>query len=280
MDMKGMLKKEAGITLIELMVVLVLAAVVTAAIYAIFIAQQKSYATQTKVSDMQQNARAALTLMERDLRMAGSGVGSSFTTVKDFLNNDVNAAITIVNNTSPTPDRITVVYAAQLISTVSSVSDKDVYLASVTGFGATNGTQYIAFETVNGVYTIQSIDVNTKKLTLNTAPPAHLATIAYLDPDTGAVITGARAYLVKAITYQVDTARNTLERVASDQIGTVPDVPDDLWDDVGNHITNLQIVWPFSGNNNLLQVTLTGQDTDADGTTMIREHQAVINIRN
>ena len=264
--------KQAGLTLIELMIVLVLSSIVTAAIFATFISQQKSYATQTKVSDMQQNARAALTLMERDLRITGFCVGDTGFTVQTFAGNNVTSAITIVNNASPTPDQITVVYAAQQISTVSAVSDTNVTLASVTGLGTANGTQYIAFETVRAVYIIQNINGNV--LTLNSAPPAHLADIV----NTGGVV-GARAYLVRAITYQVDSARNTLERVASDQIGTAPDA-DDLWDDVGNYITNLQIVWPFNGDSNLVQVTITGQDTDSDGTTRIRQHQAVISVRN
>jgi prepilin-type N-terminal cleavage/methylation domain-containing protein len=270
--MKSMLKKEAGLTLIELMIVLVLASVVTASIYATFIAQQKSYASQTRVSAMQQNARAALTLMEKDLRMAGAGVGETGFTVQSFAGNNITNFITVVNNADPTPDQITVVYAAQLISNVTSVTANTVTLASVTGLGTTNGTQYIAFETSNAVYTIQGINVSGKILTLTSAPPAHLASIG---------TSGARAYLVKAITYQVDIARNTLERVASDQIG-IPSLIDanDLWDDVGNYITDLQVVWPFSGNNNLLQVTLTARDTDSDGTIRTRQHQAVINIRN
>lgn len=262
-----MLKKEAGLTLIELMIVLVLASVVTAAIYATFISQQKSYAAQNRVSDMQQNARAALTLMERDLRMAGFGVGSGFT-LTDFWGNNITNIITLVDNVSPTPDRITIVYAAQEISTVFAVNGTNVTLVNAAGFETANGRQYIAFETVNGIYTIQSIAGNT--LTLISAPPAHLASIG---------TNGARAYLVKAITYQLDTARNTLERVASDQVGTPIDA-NDLWDDVGNYITNLQIVWPYNGNSNLLQVTLTSQDTDTDGTVRTRAHQAVINIRN
>jgi prepilin-type N-terminal cleavage/methylation domain-containing protein len=279
--MKSMLKKEAGITLIELMVVLVLAAIVTAAIYATFIAQQKSYATQTRVSDIQQNARAALTLMERDLRMAGAGVGESGFTVQRYAGfplatSPITSFITVVS-TAGQPDQITVVYAAQLISNVTSVSANTVTLNDVTGFGTANGTQYVAFETMNAVYTISNKDEIGKTLTLNGEPPAYLATMANVDPVTGAAITGARAYLVKAITYQVDTARNTLERVASDQIGAVPP-PEDLA--IANYITDLQIVWPFNGNNNLLQVTLTGQDTDANGNTMTRAYQTVINIRN
>jgi prepilin-type N-terminal cleavage/methylation domain-containing protein len=285
-DMKGMLRKEAGITLIELMVVLVLAAIVTASIYATFIAQQKSYATQTRVSDIQQNARAALTLMERDLRMAGAGVGESGFTVQSFAGNNITNFITVVHNAGQ-PDQITVVYAAQLISNVTGVTANTVTLSDISSVPnlGTNGKQYIAFETLNVVYTITGIAGPV--LTLNSEPPAYLAAIVNADPVTGAAITGARAYLVKAITYQVDKSidpstgqpRNTLERVASDQVGTVPD-PKDLWNDVANYITDLQVVWPFNGDNNLLQVTLTGQETDSDGTTRTRQHLAVLNIRN
>jgi prepilin-type N-terminal cleavage/methylation domain-containing protein len=273
--MKHIIKKEAGVTLIELMIVLALASVVMAAIYATFISQQKSYATQTQVSDLQQNARAALILMERDLRMAAFGVG-------DMVNNgfivqgydgthitNITNAITVTNNAA-TPDQITVVYAAQLISNVTGVSGNTVTLGSVTGLGTANGQQYIAFETVTGlIYTIQSVTGNT--LNLNTAPPDHLATLASLDP-TGAPITGARAYLVEAITYQVNN--NTLWRVASNQIGTNPN------DNVGNYITNLKVVWPFNGSNNLIQVTITGQETDTEGTVRTRQYQTVIDARN
>jgi prepilin-type N-terminal cleavage/methylation domain-containing protein len=264
-----MLKKEAGLTLIELMIVLVLAAVVTASIFATFISQQKSYATQTKVTDVQQNARACLMLMEKDLRMAGFSVGTTGFTVQDFVGNNVTNAITIVDNADPQPDQITVVYAALQVSTVASVSSNTVTLNSGGDqFDTGNNKQYIAFETVTGIYTIQNRVGNT--LTLSSEPPGHLADIG---------TSGARAYLVRAITYQVDTARNTLERVASDQIGTAPDAAD-MWDDVGNYITGLQVVWPFSGDSNLLQLTLTGQDTDSEGTTRTRQHQAVVNIRN
>lgn len=251
------------------MIALVLAAMVTAAIYATFIVQQKSYATQTRVSDMQQNARTALMLMERDLRMARFGVGTSFT-VKDYWGIDVTNAIRI----GPSPNQITVVYAAQLISNVTSVAANTVTLGSVTGLGTANGRQYIAFETVNGVYTISNIDILGKKLTLTSDPPAHLANIA----DSGAVV-GARAYLVKAITYWANN--NTLERWASDQMGT-PLGPDEVA--IANYVTGLQIDYPYDpgtgADNNLLRVTLTSQETDADGNTMTRQHQAVLNIRN
>ena len=79
-----MKNNESGFTLIELLIVIVISALLTGAIYTIFISQQSSYAIQTGVTGMQQNARAALTLMEKDIRMAGSGIGSSTFTVQDY----------------------------------------------------------------------------------------------------------------------------------------------------------------------------------------------------
>jgi prepilin-type N-terminal cleavage/methylation domain-containing protein len=266
-----MKNSESGVTLIELLIVVVISALLTASVYATFISQQKSYAIQTGVSDMQQNARAALALMERDLRMGGFLVGDSGFTVQDFGGTNVTNAITVVDNTGQ-PDQITVVYAAQQVSKVSAVSGTQITLSDATGFGTSNGQQYIAFESENAVYTISNIAGNV--LTLTSAPPAHLA-----DMRSSEATPGAWAYLVKAITYQVDTTANTLERVASDQIGTVPDA-DDLWDDIGNYITDLQVVYPLSGDNQLLQATLTSTYTDYEGTLRTRQHQAVLNLRN
>jgi prepilin-type N-terminal cleavage/methylation domain-containing protein len=272
---------ETGVTLIELMIVLLISALLTAAIYAAFISQQKSYAIQTGVTDMQQNARAALTLMERDLRMAGFCVGDSGFSVRDYWDNEINSAITITDNTSPTPDQITVVYAARQVSTVASIVGNTVTLDSGgdqfdTG---TDNKQCIAFETLRTVYTITGISGN--ELTLGSTPPANLADMRSTETPSG-----AQAYLVKAITYQVDDqtdpARPTLERVDSTD-ATAPDT-EDLWDDIAGYVTDLQIEYPYDPgtgpSDDLLRVTLTSTLTDHEGTARTREHQAVMSIRN
>jgi prepilin-type N-terminal cleavage/methylation domain-containing protein len=66
-------KKAKGITLIELLIALVISAIIIAGIYRTFIQQQKSYATQDQVADMQQNVRVAINRMMREIRMAGFG---------------------------------------------------------------------------------------------------------------------------------------------------------------------------------------------------------------
>jgi len=66
-------KKEKGVTLIELLIALVISAIIIAGIYRTFIHQQKTYATQDQVADMQQNVRVAINRMMREIRMAGFG---------------------------------------------------------------------------------------------------------------------------------------------------------------------------------------------------------------
>ena len=60
-----------GFTLVELMVVLILSAIITAAIYGTFPAHQKVSMEQDRVALMQQQLRGAMSLMAKEIRMAG-----------------------------------------------------------------------------------------------------------------------------------------------------------------------------------------------------------------
>ena len=53
------IEADKGVTLIELMIVLVIAGIVIGAIYTIFATQQRSYYVQDRVTGIQQDARAA-----------------------------------------------------------------------------------------------------------------------------------------------------------------------------------------------------------------------------
>ena len=69
--MVGMLRKRSGFTLVEILVALALAGLVSAAVYNVYISQNKSYVVQDRVAEMQQNLRAAMYMMKREIRMAG-----------------------------------------------------------------------------------------------------------------------------------------------------------------------------------------------------------------
>ncbi len=75
---------ERGFTLVELLITMVISGVIVASIYSAYTAQQKVYTAQNQVTEMQQNIRAAMDIMTREIRMAGynptGGAGAKITT--------------------------------------------------------------------------------------------------------------------------------------------------------------------------------------------------------
>ena len=71
--MERILKKNSnkGFTLVEVLVATTLIGVVMGGVYSTYYSQQKSYVAQEQVAAMQQNLRAAMFYMEREVRMAG-----------------------------------------------------------------------------------------------------------------------------------------------------------------------------------------------------------------
>ena len=67
----GVRGKEAGFTIIELLIAIALGLVILAGLFRTFKVQHDSYVVQDQVSAMQQNLRAAMYLITRDLQMAG-----------------------------------------------------------------------------------------------------------------------------------------------------------------------------------------------------------------
>ena len=60
-----------GFTLVELLITMVIGGVIITAVYSAYLAQQRTYTEQEQVVEMQQNIRAALDRMTRDIRTAG-----------------------------------------------------------------------------------------------------------------------------------------------------------------------------------------------------------------
>jgi type IV pilus assembly protein PilW len=63
--------RNAGFTLVELLIAMTISGVALTAIYTSYLTQQKTYVAQTEVTAMQQNIRAGMYHLERELRMAG-----------------------------------------------------------------------------------------------------------------------------------------------------------------------------------------------------------------
>jgi len=116
------LKKSKGVTLIELLIALLISAIIIAGIYRTFIHQQKTYATQEQVADMQQNVRVAINRMIREIRMAGFGGKNENTNGNNDIINvfgNINGFTDIINAVDNAPrgdnvgnsDEVTVVGA-------------------------------------------------------------------------------------------------------------------------------------------------------------------------
>ncbi len=78
LEIKGKKKMNKGFTLIELLIAMAISAIVAGGIFTAYQSQQKSYTVQENVAVMQQNLRAGMDIMVREIRMAGcdpKGIG-------------------------------------------------------------------------------------------------------------------------------------------------------------------------------------------------------------
>jgi type IV pilus assembly protein PilW len=78
-----------GFTLIELLVAMAISGIVMAGVYSVYYSQQKSYIAQEQIAVMQQNLRAAMLFMEREIRMAGCDPGGD---AIDFADWDISGS--------------------------------------------------------------------------------------------------------------------------------------------------------------------------------------------
>jgi type IV pilus assembly protein PilW len=65
------MRSSNGFTLVELMVAMAISLLVMGSIYSVYQSQQRSYVVQEQVTAMQQNLRAGMAMLTRDIRMAG-----------------------------------------------------------------------------------------------------------------------------------------------------------------------------------------------------------------
>ena len=71
--------KERGFTLIELLIAMTIGLVILAALSSTFLMQRKTYDVQEQIVEMVQNARAAMDIITREIRMGGyNPAGASF----------------------------------------------------------------------------------------------------------------------------------------------------------------------------------------------------------
>jgi len=92
------LKNSRGATLLEALVALLLAGIVTTAIFNVYINQHKSWAIQEEIIDVQQNARAAIDELTRQIRMAGHGLPPQLDGIEAYDTNPDTIIITYASS--------------------------------------------------------------------------------------------------------------------------------------------------------------------------------------
>jgi len=231
------LRDATGTTLIELIIALVLSSILISGIYGLLISQQRAYSAQDRVVAIQQDARAALTIMTKDIRMAGflvgSGGGAGFSDgTTNVTVNGFTEAVTPVNSTSG-PDSVTVVYAATELGTVQSVAAGTVTLSNDIDGYFTNGGSLVAEKC------FVSFDVRPDNIYRVSAVSG--TNISVVNLPVSNIAAGTTVYGVKAVTYSV--ASGMLRRNENTGEGAQPLVGDGT----STVVEDVQFAYQLSG---------------------------------
>jgi len=271
--MDNLLRKNQGITLIELLVALVISGVVVGAVYRTFIGQQKTFTVQEQVVDMQQNVRAGIGRMMREIRMAGfgnvamvlPGVTVNGKTFNNVVNPNVPAAGAVTILSGMGSATITAVPASNQI-TVSSLTDSQ----GNTLFDKGN-KKYVSIGGVES-YTITDIIGNTLTLSGNL---------------TYSHTVGTPVFGIRAISFQVGSVNGIQTLLRDENTGAG-------WQPLLDNIENLQFTYlDLNGNPTanppdirIVRVTLrattntSDPDYKTDGGYRKRELASNVHLKN
>ena len=191
--MNEILKKDKGITLIELLVALVISGLLLAAVYRTFINQQKTFVVQGQVVDMQQNMRGAINRMMTEIRMAGFGNVSMVLPVTYTTGTFNN----VLNPNMPTQGSLTIISSVGGTATLTASGSSGQNQITVSTLTDDKGnplfdTGNIKYISIGGLesYIINSIDTGAKTLTLN-------GSLTYNH------LIGTPVFTIRALSYQV-----------------------------------------------------------------------------
>jgi prepilin-type N-terminal cleavage/methylation domain-containing protein len=252
------MKQSRGVTLIELLIAMVISAILIAGIYRVFIRQQKTYATQEQVADMQQNARVAINRMMREIRMAGFGGKNENTNGNNDIINvfgAVNGFANIINAENDvvedgiTHDRITVVAAYRQVGTLAADVNAGGKALTV---NYTGGTQFDditrKYMSINGRYNYEVVPAAGNPITL--AKPAAL---------NESHVAGEPVFLISAIRYGLRLDSKGVPVLFRD---LYPNTADTYRDSVAENIEDLQLHYILADNT---EVDVPGDPKDVRG---------------
>jgi len=205
--------KNQGVTLIELLIALVISAILIVALYQIFIGQQKTYVVQEQVVDMQQNVRAAINKMMREIRMAGFGnVGGLLGTIgiENEFTGEVNS---FTKEITPNTNSITIVGGFKQIRrdngdpiVIASASGNQITLNFATDEFDGDDPNPHRFISIGGVES-------------NTVLSRSVRTLTLKKPISFAHLAGTPIFKIQAITYSVGDSGGKIALLRNENTG-------------------------------------------------------------
>ncbi len=91
---KSIIRDIKGVSLMEVLIAMLMTGIVTAAIFKVYINQHKNWIVQDEITNMQQNARAAIDELTRQARMAGANLPEGIEGIEAY---DTNPDTIIIN---------------------------------------------------------------------------------------------------------------------------------------------------------------------------------------
>ncbi|NOY39147.1 MAG: hypothetical protein GXO95_02640 [Nitrospirae bacterium] len=213
------LVSQNGYSLVELLIVIVISMIITGAIYMSYISQQRSFAAQDQVTELNSTSRISLNMIANDLRETGFGLLKNGT----FNINGFTQVLTFTDN-SNAPDQITLVGAFRKAGTLCSngngnaVSPEDTTLILVPPDGSgelenvnTTDKKNISIAGIRYGIVISGGGADFK---IQLQDPVAEAFPLYTDSNSNGSCDdgeGVPVYLIEDYTYQV--AGNVLQRI-------------------------------------------------------------------
>ena len=234
-------KKREAVTVLELLIALVLSSILTAVLYRAFMSQQKIFTVQDQVTEMQQQVRAAIGQMTKEIRMAGHGgdVLSVFGNINGFTD--------II---TPASNSITIILADE-VGALKQNAAKGTTQLKVTNAKIFNSDKkkYLCLNGLNN-YSVRGVTDDTIDLTA---------------PLTEGHPVNQPVYLVKAISYYLglSSGKPVLRRNENTGGGGQP---------LADNIENLRFAYldvngevtEVPADIRMVQVTVTGKTNMAD----------------
>lgn len=162
--------RQRGFSIIEVMIAVSILTFVIAALYNLFNSQYRSFEAQRDVTITQRDIRASLSMLERDIRMAGLGVPRG--------SNPVGALQNGILGDPNAPDSISINYSTGTITYLTSAAvtqpNNVIQVRFADNFSVGDTINIVNNENNNlvGEYGITAVDAANDRLSLNADPSA------------------------------------------------------------------------------------------------------------